>query len=189
MEDATMPLAIFRRPAALGLLAAGTFGLLLAGLPAEAGEHGAQRHRSQRGAGEVMQRTTTRTRTDDGWTSNTTWVRRDGRSGSSQTTVHRDPESGTRTRATVTTLPDGATRTANQTMTRTDTGMTSSTMITGPQGTTQRQTEVVRSEDGRIVTTSVTRPDGEILTRQVTVTRDPTTGTVTRQVERDGPQN
>ncbi len=188
-----------RRPLLAAALCAGTLGLALAGTTALAnpqggrGAAGMQRHGGpaamhERGPRGAVERTTTRTRTDDGWTRDTTWTDREGRTGSSRTVVKRDREAGIRTRETVTTLPGGETRTVNQTTTRTDDGFSSNATISGPQGTMQRQTEMVRTDNGRVVTTTVTAPSGKEMTRTVTVERDPESGTVTKRVERSGPE-
>ncbi len=193
------------RPAILALLAASTVVLSLGSAQADAGQPGARPQRAStaqqgprpaqhrpgadRQRDNVVERTTTRSRTDNGWTSNSSWTHRDGGTGNSQTIVVRDAEAGTRSRDTVTTLPNGETRTVNSSGTRTDNGFINNTTINGPQGTTTRQTEMVRTDDGRVVTTDVVRPDGAELSRTVTVTRDAETGEVTRHIERSGPND
>jgi hypothetical protein len=137
---------------------------------------GSQARSVQRGDGHFESHTTrtgprggTRTkdvvgqRTEDGRTRSTTWTDAQGRTASREATVTRDPAAGTRTRDVVLTGRDGQTRTRSTTVERTENGHTSATVLTDAQG--------------------------NVATRDASVTRDPETGTRTRQVEwtgRDG---
>jgi len=76
----------------------------------------------------------------------TTWTGPQGRTASRDAVVTRDPESGTRTQDVVRTGPRGA--------------------------TTQRHSVIQKTEDGHINTTSVTRPDGSVVSWEKTLERE-----------------
>jgi hypothetical protein len=99
-------------------------------------------------------RTTTRQRTENGRTRNDTWTGANGRSATRDAVVTNDREAGTRTRNVDYTGPNGNTRSVDTVTTRTDSGF-------------QRNT-------------TATNAEGQTATRDATLTRDASTGTVTR---------
>lgn len=164
-----MSLKFLSRPAIA--VAASALGLVLS-LPAEAGPRagsGARPAAAQPRAPHAhgvprgdYERETVRTRTDNGYTSNTQFTGPNG-SGSRDVVVARDREAGTSTRDAAWSLPDGRTATSHTLTTRTADGFERSTTATGPNGNTG--------------------------TRSVVVSRDPVTGTVTTNVTQNGGAN
>jgi hypothetical protein len=132
-------------------------GLALAGVDAVAGERspGAQRA-MPRGD---YQRHTERARTENGHVRRDTWTGAGGRSATRDATVVRDREAGTRTREATTTLPGGRTRSTSDVTTRTD--------------------------DGYVRETTLVKPNGATLERDVVATRDAETGRWTKDVAVD----
>jgi len=128
--------------------------------------------------------TDTMTRTDTGYTRNTESTRTlpDGttQTAARDVVVTRDKETGTATRSVDSVGYNGQTRSVDQTIQRTDTGFTSSATLTGPQGTSTRETELNRNDSGFTRETTFTNPQGQTTTTTVEVDRDPATGTVTR---------
>jgi uncharacterized protein YdeI (BOF family) len=100
-------------------------------------------------------RITERQRTENGHTRSDTWTRADGKSATRDAVVTRDREAGTRTREVDYTGPNGKTGSVDSVRTKTDDGFTRSTTITNPQG--------------------------ETATRDLTVSRDKEAGTVSRE--------
>ena len=100
-------------------------------------------------------RTTERQRTENGHTRSDTWTGADGRTATREAVVTNDREAGTRTREVDYAGPDGKTASGDSVRTRTEDGFTRSTTITNPQG--------------------------ETATRNLTLARDKEAGTVTRE--------
>jgi hypothetical protein len=100
-------------------------------------------------------RTTERQRTENGHTRSDTRTRADGKSATRDAVVTRDREAGTRTREIDYPGPNGRTASVDSSGTKTDDGFNRSTTITNPQG--------------------------ETATRDLTVSRDKEAGTISRE--------
>jgi hypothetical protein len=100
-------------------------------------------------------RTTERQRTENGHTRRDTWTRADGKTATRDAAVVRDREAGTRAREVDYTGPNGKTGSVDSLRTKTDDGFTRSTTVTNPQG--------------------------ETATHDLTVSRDQEAGTITRE--------
>ena len=135
----------------------GTLGLVLlltAGATANARDAQRQRGAHPPRATQPHTRTTERQRTENGHTRTDTWTGANGRTATRDAVVTNDREAGTRTRNVDYTGPNGGTTSVDSVRTRTEDGFASSTTITNPQG--------------------------ETATRDLTVSRDKEAGTVTR---------
>ncbi|MFO0451110.1 MAG: hypothetical protein ACK52I_21045 [Pseudomonadota bacterium] len=147
-------------PFALALAVACALGTGAAAVPTSA----EARDRPARAADRAMprgdfQRHTERQRTTNGHVRKDTWTGTDGRNASREAVVVKDRDAGTRTREATTTLPDGRTRSVSDVVTRTENGYTRDTTIVKPNGAT--------------------------LSRDVVATRDAETGKFTKDVTVD----
>jgi len=136
----------------------GTLGLailLTAGATANARDAQRQRGAHPPRATQPHTRTTERQRTENGHNRTDTWTGANGRTATRDAVVSNDREAGTRTRNVDYTGPNGGTTSVDSVRTRTDDGFTRATTITNPQG--------------------------ETATRDLTVSRDKEAGTVTRE--------
>lgn len=106
----------------------------------------------------VVTRETTRTRTDNGFTSHTTATNARGQTATRDVSVVRDPAAGTITRNSESTGFNGQTVTREVTHTRTDNGSVTSSTVTTPNGNTVERT-VTRTCDkaAKSCTTTVER--------------------------------
>jgi hypothetical protein len=93
------------------------------------------------------------TKTEDGFTRDSTLVGPAGQTVTRWATVVNDKEAGTRTREAVTTLPDGRTRSLSDVTTRTGDGYSRDTTIVNPNGGTV-QRDVVATRDSETKTWS-----------------------------------
>jgi hypothetical protein len=107
-------------------------------------------------------------RTDTGMTRTTTVTNGQGETRTSTTTVTRDPDAGSRSVEVERTGFDGQTSSVSREMQRTEDGLEHSIEVTRPDGETMtRETSVSRDEDGnRVIEHTRTGFDGE--TRTVT---------------------
>jgi hypothetical protein len=127
--------------------------LLLANVDAFAHQRPAVANKAARGD---HTRQTVRQRTENGHTRSDTWTNAQGKTVTRDAEVVRDKEAGTRTRDVVTTLPDGRTRTVNDVTQRTENGFTRDTTITNPNGSTlQRDVTVTVDKETKTVTKDV----------------------------------
>lgn len=109
--------------------------------------------------GRTAERHDVTTKTENGYTRQSTFTNPQGKTITREAEVVRDAATGTRTRDVTTTLPDGRTRTISDITQKTDTGYTRDTTITNPNGGTVQ--------------------------RDVTATWDPVTKTWTKDVSVD----
>jgi hypothetical protein len=97
-------------------------------------------------------RTTERQRTENGHTRSDTWTRADGKSATRDAVVTRDREAGTRTREADYTGPNGQSASVDSVRTKTEDGFSRSTTITNPQGeTATRDLTVSRDKDAGMI--------------------------------------
>jgi hypothetical protein len=139
---------------ALGL-ATGLTMLLGAGATASARDAQRQRGAHPPRATQPHTRTTERQRTENGHKRTDTRTGADGRTATRDEVVTNDRDAGTRTRNVDYTGPNGGTTSVDSVRTKTEDGFTRATTITNPQG--------------------------ETAARDLTVSRDPEAGTVTRE--------
>lgn len=133
----------------------GTLGLvMLMSVPTFARDAQRQRGAHPPRATQQHTRTTERQRTETGHTRTDTWTGANGRTATRDAVVTNDRAAGTRTRNVDYTGPNGGTGSVDSVRTKTDDGFTRSTTATNAQGQTA--------------------------TRDLAVTRNPETGTVTR---------
>jgi hypothetical protein len=134
----------------------------------------------------VVTRETTRTRTDNGFTSHTTATNSQGQTATRDVSVVRDPAAGTITRNSESTGFNGRSRSAESVTTRTDDGFTRSGSITNGNGqTVTRDVTHTRTDNGSVTTSTVTTPNGNTVERTVTRTCDKEAKSCTTTVERD----
>jgi hypothetical protein len=152
--------------------------------------------------GQTRTRQDVTTRTEDGYNRNSTFTDARGRTATRDADVHVDRDAGTRARDVTWTGRDGATRTHEHVATRTEDGYTRDSTFTGRNGQTATRsatvsrdpeagtrtktvewegpnggtfshvTETVRTENGHQSVTTVTRPDGSVVTYERDISRE-----------------
>jgi hypothetical protein len=133
----------------------GILGLLVMCSPSFARDAQRQRGAQAPRTSQAHTRTTERQRTDTGHTRTDTWTGANGRTASRDAVVTNDRAAGTRTRNVDYTGPNGGTSSVDSVRTKTDDGFTRNSTATNAQGQTAA--------------------------RDLTVSRHPETGTVTRE--------
>ncbi len=153
-------------------------------------------------AGRTRSKDVEAVRTGDGYRKSTTWTDAQGRQATRDAEVVVDREAGTRDREVQWVGRDGAMRTRSDATRRTEDGYTRSSTFTGAEGrqatrdatvsvdrdagsagktvewvgpegsTASRNTEVLRTDSGREAVTTVTRPDGSVVTYEKSVERE-----------------
>jgi hypothetical protein len=134
----------------------------------------------------VVTRETTRTRTDNGFTSHTTATNSQGQTATRDASVVRDANAGTITRSSESTGFGGRSRSAESVTTRTDNGFTRSGSITNGNGqTVTRDVVHTRTDNGSVTSSTTTGPNGNSVERTVTRNCDKAVKTCTTTVENE----
>lgn len=134
----------------------------------------------------VVTRETTRTRTDNGFTSHTTATNSQGQTATRDASVVRDANAGTVTRSSESTGFNGRSRSAESVTTRTDDGFTRSGSITNGDGqTVTRDVVHTRTDNGSVTSSTTTGPNGNSVERTVTRNCDKAAKTCTTTVENE----
>jgi len=121
--------------------------------------------------GETIKHETTQTVNANGFTRNSTMTNSEGQTASKNLTVVNDQEAGVHTRTMTRTTFDGKTFGRTSTTQKTDTGFSSSSSFTTPEGKTgsREVVGVVDKEAGTITkTTTINTPNGESKQHSVT---------------------
>lgn len=134
----------------------------------------------------VVTRETTRTRTDNGFTSHTTATNSQGQTATRDASVVRDANAGTVTRSSESTGFNGRSRSAESVTTRTDDGFTRSGSITNGNGqTVTRDVVHTRTDNGSVTSSTTTGPNGNSVERTVTRNCDKAAKSCTTTVENE----
>lgn len=139
-------------------------------------------------AGQAATRQSTVTATDNGFQSSSTVSGPNGKTATRDQTGTYDAATGTWTRNATSAGPNGQSSSTSATVQKTETGYARDAVRTGPQGNTATSSsEIVKTENGYSRDVARTGPEGKTVTTQGSATYDATTGTLSQQRTKTGP--